>query len=254
MRKTLLLLTILVALARGAGAQEQEAKYIADTVTVQADAIYEADPDLATLIFQVSVTEKELRKAYDRATEALDRITQLAERNGLAKQDVTSGAFTVTPDIDWGDRKRKPKAYRVESNVTFRLRDFSRVGAVIDEAVEGGIAEFRSLTFSLADEEAAKVRAVTLARERAEARARAALGNGSKLGPPRIVTVDVTQPARVVSVTNLNGWSVAESRRGSFLGVAKQAAPPPPPPPTGSPEKISVRAMVHCVFQIAQTK
>ena len=254
MRKTLLLLTILVAVARGAGAQEQEAKYIADTVTVQADATYEADPDLATLSFQVSVTEKKLRKAYDRATEALDRITQLAERNGLAKQDVTTGAFTVTPDIDWGDRKRKPKAYRVESKVTFRLRDFSRVGALIDEAVEGGIAEFRSLTFSLADEEAAKVRAVTLARERAESRVGAALGRGERRGPPRVVTVAVTQPALLVSVTNLNGWSVAESRRGSFLGFAKEMAPPPPPPPTDSPEKVSVRATVHCVFQIAEIK
>jgi len=132
-------------------------------VTVQADATYEADPDLATLSFQVSVTEKQLRKAYERATEALNRIVQLAERSGLAKTDVTTGAFTVTPDIDWRDRKQRPRAYRVDSNVTFRLRDFSRLGALIDEAVESGIAEFRSLTYSLADEEAAKVRAVTMA-------------------------------------------------------------------------------------------
>jgi len=247
MKKVHLVPMMLFALAFAAAAQSQESKYIADTVTVQADATYEADPDLATLKFQVSATEKQLRKAYEQATASLERIMQLAERNGLAKHDVITGSFTVTPDIDWRDRKRKPKAYRVESNVTFRLRDFTRLGEIIDEAVDSGIAEFRSLNFSLENEEEAKVRAVAMARERAEARARAALGNGSRLGIPRIVTVDVNQAVRPVSVYDLvglrAGFALAERERAEMA--------PAVPADVSSPERVRIRATVNYVFQIA---
>ncbi len=249
MRRIYLVPVVVFAVPFAVAGQAQESKYIADTVTVQADATYEADPDLATLKFQVSATEKQLRKAYELATASLQRIMQLAERSGLDKSDLTTGAFTVTPDIDWRDRKRKPKAYRVESNVTFRLRDFTRLGEIIDEAVDSGIAEFRSLDFSLENEEGAKVRAVTLARERAEARARAALGNGSRLGSLRYVGVDVQQVERFVSTYWMRrqesfGFAASESANGV-------PAPPPPPVPAGSPEKMRVRATVSCVFQIA---
>ncbi|HEX9759962.1 MAG TPA: SIMPL domain-containing protein [Candidatus Acidoferrales bacterium] len=249
MKRAYLVPLTVLAFALAAAAQPQEAKYIADTVTVQADATYEADPDLATLKFQVSATEKQLRKAYELATASLQRILQLAERTGLAKQDVTTGAFSVTPDIDWRDRKRKPKAYRVESSVTFRLRDFTRLGEIVDEAVDSGIAEFRSLDFSLENEEDAKVRAVSLARERAEARARAALGNGARLGNLRFVGVDVQHVERFVSTYWLRrqesfGFAASESANGV-------PAAPPPPVPAGSPEKVRVRATVNCVFQIA---
>ncbi len=246
MRKAHLVLAVGLALAAAAAAQAPESKYIADTVTVQADAVYEADPDLATLTFDVSATDKQLRKAYAQATASLERILALAERNGLARQDVTAGAFTVTPDIDWRDKKRRPRSYRVESRVTFRLHDFSRLGDLIDEAVDSGIAEFRSLDFSLENEEAAKVRAVAMARERAEARARAALGNGSRLGPPRFVGVDIKPVERLMSLNGLASLELSSGNVASRMAVSA----PPPPVSLAAPEKIRVRATVNCVFQI----
>lgn len=251
MRKIYLMFVALLVFAFSASAQSQKSEFIADTVTVQAEATYEADPDLATLNFNVSVTEKELRRAYERATDSLNRIVQLAGRSGLDRKDVTTGAFTVTPDIDWRDRKRKPKAYRVESTVVFRVRDFSKLGTLIDEAVESDIVEFRSLTFSLADEEEAKVRAVAMARERAEARARAALGNGSRLGAPRFVGVDVKPMERFLHVDRFT-----RSDNMAFGMVAESAEPSrmPAPLPPSTPEKIRVRATVNYVFQITETK
>jgi len=233
-------------------AQSQRAEYIADTVTVQAEGTFEADPDLATLSFNVSVTEKELRRAYERASESLNRIMALAERNGLDRKDVATGAFSVTPDIDYRDRKRKPKAYRVESAVLFHVRDFSKLGALIDEAVASDIVEFRSLTFSLADEEEAKVRAVAMARERAEARARAALGNGSRLGAPRFVGVDVKPIERFTRMTGFSSEMGASALIVSRMDREEMPSAPPLPPST--PEKIRVRATVNYVFQIAETK
>lgn len=228
-------------------AQTQEVKYVADTVVVQAEGQYEADPDLATLTFHVSVEDKELRKAYDRATESLQRILSLAERNGLSKQDATAGRFTVFP-VDWQDRKRKARAYRVQVPVTFRVRDFSRIGTLLDESVEEGIVEFRSLTYSLADEEAAKQRAIAEASKRAEARARAALGdNGRKLGALRYLSIDVRQPVGIVRLEAGTIGALAESTATTESRVMRNYMALMPPP---SPEKIRVTATVQCVFQL----
>jgi len=50
-----------------ANAQAPELKFIADTLVVQAEGTYEADPDLATMTFRIFSQEKELKKAYDAA-------------------------------------------------------------------------------------------------------------------------------------------------------------------------------------------
>jgi uncharacterized protein YggE len=230
-----------------AAAQTQDVKYVADTVVVQAEGQFESDPDLATLAFQVSVQDKELRKAYERATVSLNRILGLAERSGLAKGDVSTGSFTVFPIYDWGDRKRKARAYRVESRVTLRVRDFSRIGTLIDDSVEEGLVDFRSLTYSLADEEAAKQHAIAEATRRAEARARAALGDSRKLGTLRYVSVDVQQP---IGIVRMEGLIAPEQVMALEMGAARAKAPEVPPMPPPAPEKIRITATVHCVFQM----
>jgi hypothetical protein len=243
--KRIISATVLLFLEGGvATAQVPEVRQLADTVVVQAEGQYEADPDLATLTFHVSVQEKELRKAYERATQALNRIVSLAERNALAKADISAGTFTVFPVYDWSDRKRRARAYRVDSRVVLRVRDFSKIGTLIDESVEEGIVDFRSLSYSLEDEEVAKQRAVAEATRRAEARARAALGDHTrKLGALRYLSVDVQQPIGIVRLE--------ETPRAFMEMKAREAtgmvAPAPPPV---SPEKIRVTARVQCVFQL----
>ena len=70
------------------GAETAETKFIADTLLIQADGTYEADPDLATMTFQVFSQEKELSKAYTAAAQSMSRIADLAQKNGLKKEDV----------------------------------------------------------------------------------------------------------------------------------------------------------------------
>ena len=235
-----------------ARAQAPEVKFVADTLVVQAEGTYEAEPDLATLEFQVSTQEKELKAAYDKASASLNRIVGLAERNGLNKADLTTGALTVYP---FYDEKHRARSYSVSAHVQIRVRDFSKIGILLDESIQDGITEFRSLTYSLADEEAAKERAVANAMRNAIGRATAVLEQkGQKLGPARSVSLDVRQvvgvarfDAREASTYSMfqagaSVDSVAQGRKGS-------AAPPPSPPPA-QPGKIAVTASVQCMFQI----
>lgn len=235
-------------------AQNTDIKFIADTLVIQADGAYEADPDLATLMFDISAQDKELKQTYDRASQSMQKIISLAEKNGLAKPDLTSGVLTVRPYYD-GDKRKRAKYYIVQGQVTMKVRDFSKLGPILEASIEDGITDFRSLTYSLADEEAAKKKAVAEAMRRAVGRATAALEQkGQKVGVLRFANLDVKQ---LVGVSRMDVYQMAQYSAGLAQTVTvsseaagrerKVAAPPPPLP---QPEKITVSATVQCAFQI----
>ena len=232
-----------------ASAQAPEVKFIADTLVVQADGRYEADPDLATMTFQIFSQDKDIKHAYAAATQSMQSIVDLAGRNGLKKEDVTTGVLTVAPAYE-GDRKKRARSYYVQGEVELRIRDFSRIGPILDGSVEDNVADFRSLTYSLADEEAAKKQAVAEAMRRAVGRASIALEQkGQKLGTLRYMSLDVKQLVGVAQLQTMPMYAAetVEVSSGGFLG--KRAAPPPPLPPP-QPQKIAVSATVQCAFQI----
>ena len=235
-----------------ASAQAPEVKFIADTLVVQAEGTYEADPDLATMTFQIFSQDKDIKHAYAAATQSMQRIVDLGAQNGLKKEDVTTGVLTVAPIYE-GDRRKRARSYYVQGNVVLHIRDFSRIGPILDGSVEDGVADFRSLTYSLADEEDAKKQAVAEAMRRAVGRASIALEQkGQRLGALRYMSLDVKQLVGVAQLQSLplyGAQELVEVNSGASFGMHKRVTPPPPPPPP-QPQKIAVSASVQCAFQI----
>ncbi len=249
--KMRLVCILLLASARVALPQSPELKFVADTLVVQADGTYEADPDLATMTFRIFSQEKELKKAYEAATQSMQRISTLAASSGLKKEDISTGVLTVAPIYE-GDRKKRARAYLVQGEMVLRVRDFSHIGPILDGSVEDGIADFRSLTYSLSDEEAAKKQAVAEAMRRAIGRASVALEQkGQKLGGLRYMSLDVQHLVGVAELQNLStATETVEVTAGGGGGLFSKKAALPPPPPPPQPQKITVRASVQCAFQI----
>jgi len=236
-----------------APSQAPELKFIAETVVVQADGTYAADPDLATMTFRIFSQEKELKKAYDAASQSMQQISTLASNNGLKKEDISTGVLTVAPIYE-GDRKKRARSYYVQGEIVLKVHDFSRIGPILDGSVDAGVADFRSLSYSLSDEESAKKQAVAEAMRRAIGRASIALEQkGQKLGGLRYMNLDVQQLAGV-TVAQLQTFPSTASETVEVSsgggGFWNKKAPPPPPPPPPQPEKITLRATVQCAFQI----
>ncbi|MGH9776006.1 MAG: SIMPL domain-containing protein [Candidatus Acidiferrales bacterium] len=248
MKRIALAAAFLFVLALPSHAQTTDVKFIADTLVVQADGTYEADPDLATLTFDISSQDKDLKQAYEKATQSMRKIVALAEKSGLKKEDISTGVLTLAPSFE-GDRKKKPHSYLVRGEVTLKFHDFSQIGPILDSSVEEGIIDFRSLDYSLQDEESAKEHAVSQAMSRAVSRAKAALTeNCQKPGAIRYASIDVTQLSGIARIESL---PLTDTFAESFWSRAKPSAPPPPPVSVPvKPGKITVTATVQCAFQI----
>jgi uncharacterized protein YggE len=229
--------------------QQPEVKFVADTLVVQAEGNYESDPDLAILTFDISAQEKELKTAYEKAGQSMRNIVTVAEHNGLSKDAIQTGVLTVTPFYN-GDRNRKARAYRVQGHVVLKVQDFSRIGPIMDDSVQEGIVDFRSLTYELANEEAAKQKAVADAMHRAVGRATVALEQTrQRLGPARSVNLEVTNLVGIEQIQSLDFADATQISNGIFSARKKTASLPPPPPPV-QPGKITITATVQCVFAI----
>lgn len=241
------------AASQPGGQPVPEVRFVADTLVVQAEGSYESDPDLATLTFDVSTQEKELKQAYAKASQSMRTIVEVAARNGLGKEAIHTGVLTVTPFYE-GGRKQRARSYRVQGLVVLKVQDFSKVGPIMDDSVQDGIIDFRSLTYSLANEEAAKKKAVADAMQRALGRATVALEQTrQKLGPARSVNLEVTNLVGIAQIRESDVYALAELTNGVMGGgggIFSHAKTAPPPPPPVRPEKITISANVQCVFQI----
>lgn len=159
-------------------------------VAVTGEGHVSAVPDLASLDVAVVTTAADPAAALSENAARM-RTTQAAfSAAGIAGRDIATSGLTVTPQYASDDghapANRPPRitGYTVRNEVTVKVRDLGKLGAVMSAAVGQGANSVGSLAFSLADPQRlldqARRKAVDDARHRATLYADAL---GLKLGP-----------------------------------------------------------------------
>ncbi len=120
------LIVSMVSLYAPATAQDQSAKVIPNSVWVGADGKYESDPDTALVQFGISAQQDKLQDANQQATQAAEQVRQLLRSNGIDPSEAQISRFATQPVYDYKNPKRKLIGYRVEANISIKLKDFSK--------------------------------------------------------------------------------------------------------------------------------
>jgi hypothetical protein len=232
----LVLLTITLVAGGAVCAQERPTVAApANSFYVGADGRYDSAPDTALFQFNISVQESHPQAAYQRASQAVEQVRQLLKSQQIEPQSAQVGFFALQPVYDYRDPKRKLVGYRVNTSVSLRLKDFSKVGPIVGQISELDVTENQSLTYILENMEAAKAHAVENAfhhaREEATALARA---SGRALGELSYASVDVQTGAPV---------PVPMPMRAMRAEVNA-----PPPTAEFSPQNVTVTAHINALF------
>jgi len=178
-------------------AQESTSIPATNTVRVGADGKYEAEPDTAVVQFNISAQEETLQAANARATKAAEQVRQLLRSNGLDTKQAEVGMFSVQPVYDYKNPKRKLVGYRVETSITIKVKDFSKIGPITQGLGDMDVTGNQSLSYVLDDMDAAKIKAVEDALRRAHDEANAvARGSGRTLGELSYASVDTYEQPR----------------------------------------------------------
>jgi uncharacterized protein YggE len=210
-----------------------------NTVFVGADGRFEANPDTAFVQFNISAQEETSRAAYDRASKAAEQVRQILRANGIEPKSAEMGYFSIQPVYDYKTPKRKLVAYRVNANVSLKLKDFSKIAPIVQQLSESDVTENQSINYTLEDMEAAKTRAVEDAYRRArESAAAVARAGGRTLGELSYASVDTFENIRVVSPLQARAVPM------------RMEAAAPAPTEEFTPQSVVVTAHVNALFNL----
>ncbi len=209
-----------------------------NTIFAGADGKYEAAPDTAVLRMDIGAQQDTSRAAYNKAAAAVDRVRQVLKSNGIDPKMAQFSSYQLVPVYDWKDPKHKVIAYRSTSDVTLKLRDFSKLGDLIEQLANIEDTQNQSISYTLEDIDQAKAKASEDALKKARLQASAVASAGGRgIGELLYASVDVNQP-NIVPVFSPQ--------------VARMAAPSAAPAPTAefTPQSITVTAHVNALFAL----
>jgi uncharacterized protein YggE len=208
-----------------------------NSIFVGADGKFETNPDTALIQFDISVQEDNSKAAYDRASKAAEQIRQILRSNGIEPKTAEIGYYAVQPVYDYRTAKQKVVGYRVNANVSLKLKDFSKIAPIVQQLADSDVTN-QSVTYTLENIDAAKTKAVEDAYRRARELADAlAHAGGRTVGQLSYASVDTFENVRPVPM---------RARPMAMNMSAQQAAPTE----EFSPQNSTVTAHVNAVFEL----
>jgi len=128
-------------------------------LSVVGEGIVRGRPDIALITLGVVSEAATAREALSANTQSMARIIEALRTAGTASRDLQTSGFAVEPvytqpppDYDPA-RPFEPKivGYRVRNELTLRIRDIARTGAVLDQVVTLGANSISGPSFTVAD-------------------------------------------------------------------------------------------------------
>lgn len=114
-------------------------------------------PDLALVTLGVSETHKTAREAMDVANGAMAAVIEALKKQGIAARDLQTSGLSIQAQYSYPDNNdgnpRPPvlTGYAVSNSLTVRVRDLTKVGAIIDKAVTLGVNQGGDIRFTNED-------------------------------------------------------------------------------------------------------
>jgi uncharacterized protein len=209
-----------------------------NTVYVGADGKFESAPDTALIQFNISAQDETSQAAYQRASKAAEQVREVLRANGIEPKAANIGFLSVQPMYDWKDRKQKVIAYRVTTNVTLKLKEFSKIAPITQQLAEANVSESQTLSYTLENIDEAKNKAVADAYRRARNSADAlARASGRTVGELSYASVDTFENQRI-----------PVPRMARAMAATANAAPAPTEEFT--PQDVTVTAHVNALFTL----
>lgn len=203
-----LALSVPCAVLPFAGAAAQQNEVNERLLTVSGEGTVRASPDMALITVGVVSENESAREALAANTQSMTQVIETLKGEGIASRDLQTSGFSMEPIYSQPPRNFDNSApfiaeivgYRVRNNLSVRVRELSRVGAVLDKVITLGANSVSGPTFSVAEpeplEDEARRAAIADALRKAELYAQAA---GVALGPVFRVEEGYASPPQPMS-------------------------------------------------------
>jgi uncharacterized protein YggE len=141
-------------------------------------------PDVAVLILGVENRGAKISDIVKDNTEKMNKIISDVKNFGVEEKDIQTTQYTIAPEYNWTEaRGRIFVGYVLTQQITLKIRDFEKIGSILDKATADGANSVGDLQFTIDDSEQIKQEARAKAIAQAKANAEnLAKESGVKLG------------------------------------------------------------------------
>ena len=158
-------------------------------VTVTGEATVAVAPDTAMIRIGVSSQDKTAHEASDANAKQMTAVLEAIKNSGIAERDIQTSSLSLQPQYDTSKAgTARLTGFQATNQVTVRMRDISKLAAVVDSAIAAGANEMSGIEFVVSEQskllDQARDDAMADAHRKAELYAKAA---GGKLG--RVVAI-----------------------------------------------------------------
>jgi uncharacterized protein len=205
-------------------------------VEVTGEGSVSAAPDFAEVTLGVTSTGKKAGDAVAANAQAANALVSVIKTEGVAPADIQTSTVSVSPMFSQPlpNQQTAPTVtgYSVSNNVSVRVRDLPRLGALLDKAVTAGANSIYGIGFGHNNLSALldKARPLAVADARRKAEIYAAAGGG-RIGRLMVLTED-------------------GGRQPPMAFSRAYAAAPPPTPIEAGEDKLTVS--VNARFELTQ--
>lgn len=207
------------------------------TITVVGEGSVSLEPDIATLQVGVDIAGDSAKAASSEVKSTIDAILAALKAQDVAQEDIQTSNYSI-----YVERPTDPKTgmpgetitYRANNFLTVTVRDLTKVGDLLEAAIDAGANNIYGVNFGLEDSDAALADARKLAAANARAKAAELAGlHGVTLG--NVVSVsEVIENGMYTSAASLKAMAA-----GSGGGPGIQ------------PGELEIGAQLQVVYAIA---
>lgn len=197
MRRLVLACAMILGTVIGAVARAEDE--LQPSITVAGHGEVQVVPDQVTVTVGVATEAKTAAEALQANTARMTELMKSLKAHDVAEKHIQTSTFNVSPQQVFDRDGKPPKliGYTVTNQVTVKVLEVGRLGAILDAVVQAGGNQIQGVNFSVADPQPhldqARRKAIGDARHRAEIYAEAA---GVKLGGPLLISEQSASPPR----------------------------------------------------------
>ncbi|MEK7658491.1 MAG: SIMPL domain-containing protein [Patescibacteria group bacterium] len=132
-----------------------------------------AKPDIALVSIGVQTQGMKSNDVVTENNTKMNAITKAVKDLGVEEKDIQTTSYNLSPVYDYTERGRVFKGYSLNQAVNVKIRNFDKIGDILDKATALGANTVGDLQFTIDDQE----KFMAEAREKAIAEAKTKAGN-----------------------------------------------------------------------------
>ncbi|MEI4769743.1 SIMPL domain-containing protein [Psychrobacillus sp. FJAT-51614] len=141
-------------------------------ITVRGDGEISVQPNYVQIQIEVSTEGKDVRGAQQENADIMNRVIQSLLQLNIPREDIQTAAFNVLPQYDYVEGRQIFRGYEVTNALTVKVRDTSKIGSVIDTAIQNGANRISGIQFKIENADPYYQQALRLALKNAQTKAK----------------------------------------------------------------------------------